>query len=116
MTPARTLMHDAPEMLMDLFDAVSLKAQQAGIDHDTADQIALDAVDELSECWAGQQLYFAKGVNMRLRKRDLNIYQDFTGNNHADLASKYNVSVVWVYAVIKKVKQQIESETQGSLL
>jgi Mor family transcriptional regulator len=109
-------MRDAPEMLMDLYDHTSAAARAAGLSADDADKLALDVVDQLGEIWAGQQLYFGKGCIMRLRKRDLDIYNEFTGKNHAELAAKYKVSTVWIYAVIRKVKQQIHDEAQQSLL
>lgn len=115
-TLTRKQMRDAPEMLADLFDVVSTAASAHGASDDEADELALAVVDTLSQNWAGQTIYFAKGVLMRLRQRDLNIYRDFTGKNHAELATKYNVSTVWVYAVIRKVKAQIHSESQPSLL
>ena len=116
MTVARNIMRDAPEMLADLFDTVATTANKKGFEAEAADELALEVVDLLTAAWAGQQLYFGKGTHMRLRQRDLDIYREFDGKNHAELAAKYNVSVVWVYAVIRKVKARIHSETQQSLL
>jgi|SRR5690606_40480392 len=116
MTAARKLMRDAPEMLTDLFDTASAAARRAGLNDEEADTMALEIIDTLTEAWAGQQLYFGKGARMRLRQRDLAIYQDFTGDNHAELAAKYKVSKVWVYAVLRRVNYEINSETQQSLL
>ena len=48
---------------------------------------------------------------MRLSKRDLDIYREFTGDNIKELAAKYKVSAVWIYAVIRRVKDQVRANT-----
>ncbi|WP_428243000.1 Mor transcription activator family protein [Gynuella sp.] len=116
MSETRKMMRDAPEMLYNLFDAATRAAQQAGLNDEQADQLAIQIIDELEEHWAGLQLYFAKGTRMRLRQRDLDIYREFSGHNHAELAAKYKVSIVWVYAIVKRVKDAIHDDAQQPLL
>ena len=116
MSDARRIMRDAPEMLADLFDAIASAAAERGMNQDDADALALAVVDQLADAYAGQLLYFGKGTHMRLRQRDLDMYRDFDGHNHAELADKYKLSVVRVYAIIKKVTELISVEGQQSLL
>lgn len=116
MTDARKIMRDAPDSLLDLFESVSTAAVAAGLDREKADKIGLEVVDILAAAWGGQAIYFAKNTHINLRQRDLNIYREFNGSNHAELAVKYNVSIVWVYAIIKRVRDSIRSDSQMPLL
>ncbi len=116
MTAARNIMRDAPEMLADLFDTIATAAAETGLNQEKADELALSVVDQLAAAWSGQLLYFGKNTHMRLRQRDLDMYRDFDGHNHAELADKYKLSVVRVYAIIKKVNELISVEGQQSLL
>lgn len=99
--------HSAPEFLTDLYDISATIARENGLDDERADAMALQIIDKLRPNWEGTQPYFAKGLSMKLRERDLKIYQEFTGNNHSELAVKYNVSRVWVYAIIKQVDAEV---------
>jgi Mor family transcriptional regulator len=116
MSTQTKFLRDAPEMLMDLYDHTAAAARKAGLSDDAADKLAIEVVDQLGETWAGQQLYFGKGCIMRLRKRDLDIYNEFDGKNHAELAAKYKVSTVWIYSIIRTVKKQIHADAQQPLL
>ena len=116
MSDARRIMRDAPEMLADLFDTIATAAAETGLNQEKADELALSVVDQLAAAWSGQLLYFGKNTHMRLRQRDLDMYRDFDGHNHAELADKYKLSVVRVYAIIKKVEELISVEGQQSLL
>ena len=53
---------------------------------------------------------------MRLSKRDLDIFREFTGNNVPELAAKYKVSAVWIYAVLRRVREQTSTDAQQALL
>ena len=108
--------HDAPEMLADLMDAGSTIARQFGLDDEQADELALRIVEQLENDWRGQQLYFGSTTKMRLSKRDLDIFREFTGNNVPELAAKYKVSAVWIYAVLRRVREQTSTDAQQALL
>lgn len=54
--------------------------------------------------WGGKQVYFPKGLAADITKRDLELYQEFDGTNHEQLARKYHLSVQWVYKIIKNVQ------------
>lgn len=120
MTDPRKMMRDAPEMLMDLFETVAAAGRQSGMEGDASDAMALSVIETLERNWRGQQLYFGSNTRMRLRQRDLDIYSEFTGSNHAELAARYNVSKVWIYAVLRRVQAEInagsDSDGQQSLL
>ena len=56
--------------------------------------------------WGGQNIYFPMGLSYILSKRDRQIYAEFNGNNHSELARKYGISLQWVYKLIKTVHKE----------
>lgn len=117
MEPDRKM--NAPEFLADLFQIVAQVARQQGCDPEQADAIADACTDSVAKEWGGLSVYIGKGTHMNISRRDLAIYQECTGKNHQELAHKYGVTKVWVYAILRRVKQQLEAqagESQRSLL
>jgi Mor family transcriptional regulator len=103
---------NAPEFLADLLDIVSRTAQELGQNTEWSDELADKVVDRVCEEWGGLPIYIGKGTHMRLSKRDLEVYREWeaAGNNHQELAHKHKISKAWVYAIIRRVKRQLEAE------
>lgn len=70
---------------------------------------------ELAAHWGGQNIYFPMGLSYKLSQRDRQIYDDFTGANHSELARKYGVSLQWIYKIVKTVRQEEMARRQGAL-
>ena len=94
----------APEFLADLFDHTKDILVRGGITSDRAEEIATEVCSNMLLTWGGQQIYFPRGLHVRVSERDLKLYDDFNGTNHNELASKYNVSVQWVYKVVERMR------------
>ena len=58
--------------------------------------------DMLADEWGGQSIYVPKDVARRCLKRNVRLFDEFTGSNVAELARKYGLSEQRVYAVIKQ--------------
>ncbi|HEL5982467.1 TPA: DNA-binding protein, partial [Escherichia coli] len=43
------------------------------------------------------------------------IFREFNGRNHHELARKFGVSLQWVYSVVKRVRKEEISRLQGQL-
>ncbi|WP_269447553.1 Mor transcription activator family protein [Burkholderia sp. MSMB1589WGS] len=43
-----------------------------------------------------RHIYFQMGASYRLSQRDRQIFDEFRGDKHGDLARKYGVSLQWV--------------------
>lgn len=106
---------DAPELLADLVDRCVSICQTQGLTDEQADAIALALEQEMSAAWGGQVIYFPKGARMRVTAKHLQIYHEFTGHNHAELAERHGVSVHWVYAIIKRVGDELRRKGQPDL-
>lgn len=108
--------HRATELLEDLADQVcSLMTQKLKLNKAQAKEIGQDVADHIASHWGGQSLYIPQGLSSKLSKRDLEIYAKFNGTNHNQLAKEYHVSVVWIYALVKRVHQEEVRKKQGDL-
>jgi len=111
------MLRPSTELLADLFDHAKSVIIRSGIanDHD-AEQIASDLCSAISEAWGGQIIYVGKEAQFRVARRDAELWRDFTGDNHPELAAKYNISVQTVYRRLAIIRSAIEADTQLDLL
>lgn len=65
-----------------------------------AAEVAGAVADMMCLTWGGANLYIPKDARRRSRK----IYEDFTGNNHNELALKYGVSITTIYKALEREK------------
>lgn len=105
----------APEFLADLLDHATAILVDAGIDADIAARVAEELSDRMRKHWGGQQIYFPMGMCLELSERDLQIWHEFNGTNHASLARKHRVSLQHIYRIIRAVRSQEVALRQKSL-
>ena len=105
-----------PELLVDLAEqcAVVLR-ESAGLDKDKAEQVGREIAERMASHWGGQNIYFPMGLSYKLSQRDRQIFADFNGANHSELARKYSASLQWIYKVVKTVRQEEMARRQGAL-
>lgn len=105
-----------PELLVDLAEQCSVALREtAGMDKDKAEQVGREIADRMASHWGGQNIYFPMGLSYKLSQRDRQIYDDFTGSNHSELARKYGVSLQWIYKIVKTVRQEEMARRQGDM-
>ena len=56
--------------------------------------------------------YHSEGLSPRLARRDLEIYYEFNGANHARLAGKFDLTVRGIYKVIERVSRREINQRQ----
>jgi Mor family transcriptional regulator len=106
----------APLLLADLADQVADVVGRHGIvPPEAAAEIGIEVVDRMRLVWGGQPIYFDKGVAIDVSRRDIEMWERFNGQNHAELARAYNLSVIHVYRRIKTVGRAMRGERQGEL-
>lgn len=97
----------APELLAEMAHHVSaVLKEMTDMGTDEADNIAFEVITRIAEQWGGCQFYFPKGVAMQYYRRYRQIYQDFTGSNHTDLAKRYHLSIQRIYKIIDIVRTE----------
>jgi Mor family transcriptional regulator len=95
-----------PELLVDLAEHVAAALNElVSMDDDTARHVAKEVTDRMAAHWGGQNVYFPMGQAVRLSCRDRQIFNEFTGTNHSDLARRYGVSLQWIYKIVKAVRK-----------
>lgn len=109
-------LRDPPEMLAGLRAiAAEVLTTKAQIDPDLAAHAAHEIMLAFAEHWGGDSVYVPKADTLQRHSRDVAIWEEFTGDNHAALARKYRISKVWVYAIVKRMGRLEADRRQGKL-
>lgn len=97
----------ATALLSDLSDHLcELAHDRLNIPKAMAKEFGDDVTMYLASLWGGQMLYIPKDMASQVLSRDAKIYAEFTGNNHAELARKYDLSLQHTYTIIKKEREK----------
>lgn len=91
----------ADGLLEDL--ALNLEAELSqSVEQEEATRIAIAVTRKVRDGWKGQAIYIPGELRQKLSRRDAAICEEFTGNNHGDLAHKYSVSTVRIRQILDK--------------
>jgi Mor family transcriptional regulator len=104
-----------PEILQDLRDTVAQVLTEKGIDTETAQLSAFEVAEKIRKNWGGMPIYICKGLEYELSKRDVQIWHEFSGNNHHALCRKYDISIQRLYKIIKAQRQKALKDSQRDL-
>ncbi|WP_336165514.1 Mor transcription activator family protein [Acinetobacter ursingii] len=102
-------------LLLDLRDQALSLFKDANVDAEKASQISNELMYIICQHWGGQLLYITKGDGFFADERDIQIYKDFNGHNQADLAQKYDLSVVYIYRIVKRMAAIEKARLQPDL-
>lgn len=95
------------DLLIDLSDNLAqLVRKEFGISPDRAVTFGKTAAGWLADHWGGQIVYIPKDAAGRQRTMYLQMYEEFTGDNHAELARKYDISVQHVYRIVRLIRAE----------
>ncbi len=107
---------EMPELLMDLADkAAKILQDRIELEPDIAAHVGSELARSMAESWGGQTIYVPQALGMFAHERDVQIYREFNGTNHAELARKYQISMQWVYSIVKKMRAIKMREVQPEL-
>lgn len=102
-------------LLLDLRDQAKKLFGEANIDPEKSAQIANELMYIIAKHWGGQSLYVVKADGFLADERDLKIYNEFDGHNHSELATKYDLSAVYIYRIVKRMLELEKSRRQPDL-
>lgn len=106
----------APEVLADLAKHIEMALEEkCQFTPERAKQIGIDIAQKMAQNWGGEVIYIPRNLLMVLNERDMQIYNEFNGNNHRELARKYNVSMQWVYKIVKRIHKDEIARRQISM-
>lgn len=104
------------DLLADLAAKVAKAlVDKAGLPPQDAEEIGIDIAEVTAHDWGGQVIYVPKNFAYDVSKKHLEIYEKFTGRNHAELASEYNMAMPTVYRILRRVQARLNSENQSDL-
>ncbi|MFS2300645.1 Mor transcription activator family protein [Pectobacterium versatile] len=96
-----------PELLVELSQHVADTVKTVTeLDPQTTELVGNAVAKHMMTVWGGQNVYFPMGISWRASQRDLQIYEEFDGRNHSALAKKYNVSLQWIYKIVRTMRKE----------
>ncbi|EEQ6524719.1 DNA-binding protein [Escherichia coli] len=102
-----------PEIFADLAHHVANTLKEmVGMEDDIAEQIAVAVANHMMQAWGGQTIYLPKGMVFMTSARDYKIWQECDGRNYRELAKKYNLTLQWIYKVVKKIQRSESARRQ----
>lgn len=105
----------APEFIVALADLTSNTLQNiAGLHADSADLVSYEVIRSFCDSFGGSPLYVPKIDRLELCEKYRSIWLAFTGQNHAELARKYRISLTHVYRIIKMMRENKETGRAAS--
>lgn len=105
-----------PELLVDLAEqCAQVLMEIAGFDDEKAHNVGQEIAQRMAVHWGGQNIYFPMGVSFKLSQRYRQIYGEFNGTNHSELARKFRMSVPWIYKIVKAGRQEDLARRQGDM-
>lgn len=104
-----------PELLEGLAARAAELLCAEGIGQEQARTIGFKLAESVRQHWGGQLVYVPVGTGYEISERDREIWEKFTGDNHEQLARDYEVTVVHVYRIVKKMAQAARARDQRDL-
>lgn len=92
----------AENLLDEIAAAISFHLKKLGIAEARALEIGATVAETIRTAFGGQALYIPIAQRRIVAERDAELMAAFTGNNHAELASRYGISVIHVYRLVKR--------------
>lgn len=112
----QTFEQKAPEVLADLAKHIEFELiEKHAFATDNAKQIGVEIAQRIAHNWGGEVIYIPRNLVLLLNERDMKIFNEFNGHNHRALARKYNVSMQWIYAIVKRITKEEIAKRQGDL-
>ena len=96
------------QFLADLMDVAKKHLQEYVSAHE-ADMVAGSLTDHLADYWGGQLINIPKDYKWKLSQREAEIYAEFNGYNHAELAKKYDMGERGLRKLLARVKKRMEA-------
>jgi Mor family transcriptional regulator len=104
-----------PELLEGLAVRAAELLCAEGLSKDKARVIGFKLAESVRQDWGGQLVYVPVGTGYEISERDREIWEAFKGDNHEQLARQFDVTVVHVYRIVKKMAQAARARDQRDL-
>lgn len=106
----------APDLLADLAKHTVIAIRElTKVDEETAENVGMVVAMKIGQAWGGLNLYMPKSLELFSCAREKQIFNEFNGRNHAQLAKRYGLSVQWIYKIVKRVQKEEIAKRQIDL-
>lgn len=103
-------------MLVDLdAKATALAKQLFDVSDDVAEAFGAELAQMMAAEWGGQSIYFATGLFYKVAKLHQEVWDAFNGTNHNDLAKQFQVSRVWIYKIVQRMRAADQAKRQPDM-
>ena len=114
--PSLFLDDSYPEVLADIARTVHEQLMaRARLAHQEAAEIALVVAEHVRKNIGGVATYIPRGLSYELSLRDRQIWSEFKGDNHAELARKYDMTEMRVRQIIDRAARTDRAARQHKL-
>lgn len=86
-----------------------------GLADEAADQAAYDMLRRVLETCGGEYFYVPKDIRLAAHRREVDVWEQFTGHNQRELARKFGVTVQYIYQIIARMREKDRKERQSEL-
>ncbi|MCJ8541422.1 DNA-binding protein [Klebsiella variicola] len=107
--------HKRHKLLSEVADHVTETGVDYGLTSEQAEQLGLAVADFLASHFGGQNFTFPRDYAYKLSLRDMQIYEEFRGNNWAELSTKYGITERGLRKLIHRVHKQVMAHRQPQL-
>jgi Mor family transcriptional regulator len=104
-----------PELLEHIGQIVYRDLIERGVHPKIAEVLALQVGDSICAEVGGTQIYIPRAISYRLSLRDAEIFNEFRGDNYAQLARKHNLSEMQVRNIINRCIEEERRRRQQDL-
>lgn len=114
-TPLNEVEHRWPKILVEIIDVLSCELERQEFAKKEAKLTACKLVGVMAHYFGGNAVYLPSGEKMEKTLREVQMYNDFTGNNVHELVRKYRVSQTNVYDIIRRQRALQRKRHQNDL-
>lgn len=116
--PSLFLDESYPEVLADIARTVHERLMvhpRIKLPHQDAAEIALEVAEHVRKNIGGVATYIPRGLSYELSLRDRQIWTEFKGDNHAELARKYDMTEMRIRQIVTQAARADRAARQQGL-
>ena len=107
-----------PEVLADIARQLHQQLMddpRVKLPHQIAAEVALSVTEHVRKTVGGVSVYIPLGKHYEASKREVEIYQDFKGDNYHELVRKYKLTEMRIRQIVSKVNSLERAKRQANL-
>ncbi|KAF1043231.1 MAG: hypothetical protein GAK35_02323 [Herbaspirillum frisingense] len=107
-----------PEVLADIARQIHQRLMEdprVMLPHQVAAEVALSVTENVRKTVGGVSVYIPMGKHYEASKREMDIYNDFKGDNYHELVRKYKLTEMRIRQIVTKVTAIERAKRQKNL-